>query len=555
MNFMEMLNLTKDEAMINYYMRTYGDEDAMSCREYLKYWYKAKSENLLPMFNNQLIYKFPFSYTREYSELYREIGILRDKDHNFLFIEQVCSQIKEKYIDFYQDRTGHFPPSVLRFKNECYINNEVGCYFEYNDHKFHKEMKLHKALKKFAKYAHDENNFIDDSTLRSFYNAIDTAWVKLSQVLNQKEVRGTMCLSIHPMDYMTMSDNGDNWSSCMKWIGEGSYRVGTLEMLNSSSVVIAYLESENHDWFIDKKYHWNVKKWRELFIVDRDFICGIKGYPYCNDFLEETAANKLRELAEAYHNVEYEKTPIETSEWRFRDYVIFETNYMYNDIEANYSCYLLMNKSTKEKIDNNDSNRIYFNYSGEARCICCGDLLSIDENCSEVLYRLVSCVKCSGILICDECGEEVFDDEDYIEHNGKIYCNSCANSLIYTCDECGEEFWEPDGNEPELIYYLKDSGNNRPPFINRVPNYYICHDCAKKLMEEGYIKYYGQVKDYFDFTIGYFTDIDGLKKLMERRINSDPSFSKLYRYKQVFDLIARGEILDINSKGEISHHE
>ena len=38
-----------------------------------------------------------------------------------------------------------------------------------------------------------------------------------SRILNTKTLKGTLCLSIHPMDYMTMSDNTYDWSSCMSW--------------------------------------------------------------------------------------------------------------------------------------------------------------------------------------------------------------------------------------------------------------------------------------------------------------------------------------------------
>lgn len=551
-NFMEILNLTKDEEMMNYYMRTYGNENAMPCDKYLMYWYEEKNKALLPMFGNQLIHKIPFSYNRDYSDMYREVGALRDKDSDFLYLERTCRQALGKYIDKVQDCTGRFPGSVLYFQNEFYISNCVGRYFEYNDHKFPKEMKLHKALKKLMQYIYEEDGFISNDTLKNFYTVVDRAWVKLSQILNQKEVKGTLCLSIHPMDYMTMSDNGGNWSSCMKWIGTGEYRMGTIEMLNSPSVVVAYLESEDHDWFIDEKYHWNAKKWRELFIVDRDFICGIKGYPYYNDSLEVTAMDELQELAETYYGIKYEESPIVDKV--YYDYVSFETNYMYNDIDANVSCTLLMNKNTREGIDNNDIPQIYFNYSGEARCICCGELIDPDTDYDDVLCSHVSCFDCSNIIVCDCCGGEILDD-DYEEHNGLLYCYSCAENLTFTCEECGGKFWESDGDEPEPIYYLKDSGNGRPPFINSVPNYYVCGDCAKKLMEEGYIKYNGQVKDYFGFTVGYFVDVKGLKKLLERRINSDPSSSALYRCERVLNLIKRGEILDINSKGEVFKHE
>ena len=71
-----------------------------------------------------------------------------------------------------------------------------------------------------------------------------------SRVLNDKKVSGTLCLSIHPMDYMTMSDNESGWESCMNWQNNGCYRQGTVEMMNSPMVVVGYLKAKN-DMYVD----------------------------------------------------------------------------------------------------------------------------------------------------------------------------------------------------------------------------------------------------------------------------------------------------------------
>jgi hypothetical protein len=65
-----------------------------------------------------------------------------------------------------------------------------------------------------------------------------------SQILNDKKLSGRLCLSIHPLDYMTMSDNESDWGSCMSWREGGCYRRGTVEMMTSPVVVVAYLKSE-----------------------------------------------------------------------------------------------------------------------------------------------------------------------------------------------------------------------------------------------------------------------------------------------------------------------
>ena len=86
--------------------------------------------------------------------------------------------------------------------------------------------------------------------------------IKHSQILNKKRLKGTLCLSIHPLDYITISDNNCDWDSCMTWTGDdcpGEYRLGTLEMMNSPSVVVAYLDSKEPYHPLDDGRAWSNK--------------------------------------------------------------------------------------------------------------------------------------------------------------------------------------------------------------------------------------------------------------------------------------------------------
>ena len=75
---------------------------------------------------------------------------------------------------------------------------------------------------------------------------------------------------------MTMSDNANNWSSCMRWtdrsggVDHGDYCAGTLECMNSPYIIIAYLHNPKHSFELSlydcNDWQWNSKQWRELFI-------------------------------------------------------------------------------------------------------------------------------------------------------------------------------------------------------------------------------------------------------------------------------------------------
>ena len=120
-----------------------------------------------------------------------------------------------------------------------------------------------------------------------------------SMLFNSAKMTGNLCLSIHPLDYITMSENDEGWSSCMNWHDEGCYRRGTIEMMNSKYVLVAYVKSENNEIYMGNDNHWNSKKWRSLFYLDKDIITSIKGYPYQHPALVKVIIEKLEELAEA----------------------------------------------------------------------------------------------------------------------------------------------------------------------------------------------------------------------------------------------------------------
>lgn len=185
-----------------------------------------------------------------------------------------------------------------------------------------------------------------------------------SRMLNQKRIRGTLCLSIHPLDYLTMSDNLYDWNSCVSWITDcGTHRAGVIEMMNSPYVVVAYIKGEK------PFYEWTNKKWRSLYIFNRDLISEVKSYPYQNPEISKNVIDWLRDLAEAAGYSEYfpttyqvihgTKTAVPTGTVRF--YV--KTHLMYNDFYAEHISYIGKQADTVN----------YINYSGELTCIVCGE--------------------------------------------------------------------------------------------------------------------------------------------------------------------------------------
>ena len=243
--------------------------------------------------------------------------------------------------------------------------------------------------------------------------------IAVSQHLNVAKLHGELCLSIHPMDYMTMSDNDCDWDSCMSWRRPGEYRQGTVEMMNSPYVVVAYLNSSQPMKIFG--HEWTNKKWRSMYIVHPDFIGSIKGYPYQLPEVDKLIINKLKKMAaEAgfqakYGNVvAYNYPELESAHGTV--YLDFSTGYMYPDFGSvtHYGC---VREEEEEQATNID-----ICYSGMSECMWCGD--RYDEEPEEAL----TCPDCYEISHCDCCGRHFRESELIETGDGELVCEECLYS-------------------------------------------------------------------------------------------------------------------------------
>jgi hypothetical protein len=264
-----------------------------------------------------------------------------------------------------------------------------------------------------------------------------------SLVLNQKKLRGNLCLSIHPMDYITMSDNDCGWQSCMQWMEEqGDYRLGTIEMMNSPYCVVAYVEAREDMYLWNSETRWNNKRWRQLLMITPEMLLGNKQYPYFSDDLQGAAMKWLRELANAgdYRCADnnkrygpYEEEALQIANKRRNRvgtreiYVNFWFNYMYCDIYDYRMAFIARNCP---------SNSIEYNLSGPAVCTNCGDVIYKDCE-SEVEAYWTTCRACNNMWRCAHCGEWHHGDPCYVEDSDEPYCAYCYEYDTSVCEVCG----------------------------------------------------------------------------------------------------------------------
>ena len=287
-----------------------------------------------------------------------------------------------------------------------------------------------------------------------------------SLILNQKQIRGNLCLSIHPLDYITISDNACGWGSCMSWMEDaGDYRLGTIEMMNSPYIVVAYLESGTPLEFCG--YNWNSKRWRQLVVITPELILGNKQYPYENDELQGAALTWMRELAMKDKDFgPYNKSAVNVANHSTNTFgdsrvrVSLSFSYMYNDIYGARMGFL------RERFNNPS---ICYNLSGPAICTACGD-----EICyGDVDASWTVCRDCSGMYQCACCGGW-YDDEPY-EIGDRRYCEYCYDNRLEECEICGHH----EQTEYMRLFYVRLMKNPPEDIAHTNWDYIIrvCEDC------------------------------------------------------------------------------
>lgn len=213
-------------------------------------------------------------------ELIKELGeytIHLDDEQRQNAIDNVIDQIR--YI--YQESSIGYPDfqfdELVEFINdnqENFFDNILkrDWYFDYKDKKkIPKGMKIVRAFKYFCK---------DKELLNEIQSVA-------SMAIQNDKITGILCMSVHPLDYLSISENAHNWRSCHALDGE--YRAGNLNYMADSSTVVCYLRSTHKAELprFPKDIKWNSKKWRVLLFFDNEFNTMMVGrqYPFFENSL------------------------------------------------------------------------------------------------------------------------------------------------------------------------------------------------------------------------------------------------------------------------------
>lgn len=428
--------LTQEEQeKITDYIAEYGDEyrspkNSVPLSHILRFWDSAKSD-LFSLFGDKLILKYPITYAQPEEDIIQEC--IEDPE-----LGTLLSGLKKAFRSF-DPTTDQYEYSSLFYLNRLIppkssSANDLPYYVRYNG-KEYKVSPNTKSIRILGKMARDTK----DPGILDLYEKLR---IVLSQHTNQKELHGNLCLSIHPLDYMTMSDNDSGWDSCMSWVNQGDYRAGTVEMMNSPCVVVAYVESEHKQTtFANSTITWNNKKWRELFLVTPNLITEIKPYPYDNEFFTKETLRRLGALQPEANFSDAFKMPVRKTFIHKDKELVFrpQATYMYNDfgLTTSNKHWAIINE------DNLDSWQTHINYSGAMNCMSCGEEIEYNIDYSNEVF----CAPCLGetTFVCDCCGRTVrnSNETNYWVQN-RLICEDCYENQVMYDPILGEDAFDSD---------------------------------------------------------------------------------------------------------------
>lgn len=331
-------------------------------------------------------------------------------------------------------------------------------------------MKLLKAFKYF------ESN---KAALRSIQDLA-------SNIIQENKIKGTLCFSVHPLDFLSSSENTYNWRSCHALDGE--YRAGNLSYMIDNCTFIVYLKgADNQKLYGFGPVEWNSKKWRMLIHAAEDDSIMFAGrqYPFSSKSGIDTVLNIYNNLmiagkltnpwAPSWYKyggwradyvdsyVPYDATDMENAVSLNTRYIVYDNQLVdinrvvregpnclnYNDILKStcykYPYYAIYDPYSYHSIDHLLANPIVV--GEEVPCLHCGEELIHNpetmrcDDC-ELEYGTEENDVYSS---CDCCGARIYvDDAICVGDDGDLICDACFHAHAFVCDYCGNVYYDSD---------------------------------------------------------------------------------------------------------------
>lgn len=322
-----------------------------------------------------------------------------------------------------------------------------------------------------------------------------------SQIIQENKIKGTLCFSVHPLDFLSSSENTYSWRSCHSL--DGDYRAGNLSYMVDNSTFMVYLKGEDNqklNGFGD--ILWNSKKWRVLFHTNTSdkILFSSRQYPFgsksgldlilkiYNILMEKESTNPYYSPKYFCWHVDYidgyipcdskdenDICPLKNKYLvyhndlvKLSDVVIEGNNCLnYNDILKS-SCYKYPYYTVLDPFGSYHSVKNLLEdpveIGQEVVCLQCGkELLTNSETmrCYDCEITYGSDIN-DNIGECDCCGRRMYIDDATGVDTGGLICDNCFENHAFICDNCSGIYYNED-----KVFFMDD--NNK--------SYWFCKNC------------------------------------------------------------------------------
>lgn len=419
--------------------------------------WETNKKYFIDAFGGKLIYEYPEVVRFELGEKER---FARIND----FIDRIDSFYENGDLAFFLGRNvdGFFDNKVV---------------VEDKDHDIPIGMKLLKAFKYFE----------DDPIV------LDTIQTEASRIIQEDKIEGRLCISVHPLDYLSSSENTFNWRSCHALDGE--YRCGNLSYMGDATTVIIYLRDEktNHKLpHFPNSVPWNSKKWRMLLHIseEKDMMFAGRQYPFFTkvglDFVleylipaagfkkhfrrdrhwspwsncyitsvEDEGTNYSHYLTDRYIPIMGTLTPIGRIVHKAKNSKHYDDILYSNVYKKPY--YSTMRLRGFDDFDDVDLNRLHFEIGSKTTCLHCGEGI-VDG------YDMMICPVCDcdeyrlggyeDYITCECCGTTIYRVNASWVNGDNAVCDNCAETETEVCARCGERHWSHETSYNRMIHNI-----------------------------------------------------------------------------------------------------
>lgn len=266
-----------------------------------------------------------------------------------------------------------------------------------------------KLIKAFKHFISDKEDLREFQDLASLY-------------IQKIYIEGTLCLSVHPLDFLTVSVNNYNWTSCHSLTG--CYKAGNLAYMSDESTFIAYIKGKDNATLpnFPADIQWNDKKWRVYLYLSnkKDMVLTGRQYPFTVGEL----LNKSVSLLGPYFKSDHCDSRInlnENQKYWLEDTIHFNCDELFYFDVTRSEYYNPMFFTLAEDIPT----RPIFYVGEEVVCPACG--LNLLDDSSHFICEECRHSEDHLIAYCESCGCPIYDDTEFIydEEEECYYCEGC----------------------------------------------------------------------------------------------------------------------------------